>query len=70
MCYNVSVGSKSIIVQVIDACPGLSAYNWCKEEKITDPGQRCNDPNTQSLDIEMGAYPYLSPDGNPYVEVS
>ncbi|KAL6715076.1 hypothetical protein ACLMJK_007337 [Lecanora helva] len=63
-CYKVtnqggiggSVGGvgNSVIVQIIDACPSKSAYNFCKIDMPAN--QRCSDPGTNQLDIDQSAY--------------
>lgn len=57
---GVSTGSvgKSIIVQIIDACPSKSAYNFCKTD--IPANQRCGDSKTNQLDIDHSAYMALT----------
>lgn len=50
---------KSIVVQIIDACPATNAWNFCKTDN-PDPAQKCMDPGTNSLDIELEAYTELT----------
>lgn len=50
---------KSITVQIIDACPATNAWNFCKTDQ-PDPRQKCMDPGTNSLDIEVMAYTELT----------
>ena len=51
----------SATVQIIDACPAGSAYNYCKTE--TAGNQRCGDGTTNSLDIDEMAYQQLTGTG-------
>ena len=74
-CYKVtnkggiggSVGGvgNSITVQIIDACPSKSAYNFCKTDMPAS--QRCGDPGTNQLDIDKSAYAALT--GQAYGDV-
>lgn len=57
---------KSIIVQIIDACPAASAYNFCKTDMPLN--QRCGDSGTNQLDIDVSAYMTLT--GQAYGGVS
>ncbi|KAL8642201.1 MAG: hypothetical protein Q9228_001077 [Teloschistes exilis] len=75
-CYTVTnkATGKKVTVQIIDACPALTAWNYCKA--IVTPGkdavpanQRCGDPNTNQVDIDEAAYPALT-NGQAYVSVS
>ena len=45
---------NSITVQIIDACPSTSAYNFCKTSMPAN--QRCGDAGTNQLDIDSSAY--------------
>ena len=45
---------NSIIVQIIDSCPSVSAWNFCKTEVTLD--QRCGSLETNQMDIDEGAY--------------
>ena len=45
-------------VQVIDACPAGHAQNYCKTDEAAN--QRCQDPTTNSLDIDVDAYQQLT----------
>ncbi len=76
-CYKVTnqggIGGGSIggvgnhiLVQIIDACPSTSAYNFCKTNMPAN--QRCGDPGTNQLDIDQSAYMALT--GQPYGAVS
>ena len=75
-CYKVtnkggiggSVGGvgNQVTVQIIDACPASSAYNYCKTGMPAN--QRCGDPGTNQLDIDQTAYMALT--GQPYGGVS
>ena len=49
---------NSITVQIIDACPSKSAYNFCKTDMPAN--QRCSDPGTNQLDIDKSAYMALT----------
>jgi len=53
---GVSVGGvgNSVIVQIIDSCPSVSAWNYCKTSVPSE--QRCGNPNMNSMDIDQGAY--------------
>ena len=74
-CYKVtnkggisgSIGGvgNSITVQIIDACPSASAYNFCKTDMPLN--QRCGDSGTNQLDIDQTAYMALT--GQPYGSV-
>lgn len=45
-------------VQIIDACPAGHAQNFCKTDLAAN--QRCQDPSTNSLDIDRDAYRQLT----------
>ncbi|MCJ1395613.1 hypothetical protein MMC18_008499 [Xylographa bjoerkii] len=49
---------NSIIVQIIDSCPSVSAWNYCKTEVPSD--ERCGNPLMNSLDIDQNAYAALT----------
>ncbi|KAL2051604.1 hypothetical protein ABVK25_008018 [Lepraria finkii] len=49
---------NSVIVQIIDACPQSSPQNYCKTDRPAN--QRCEDPNTNQLDIDQSAYEALT----------
>ena len=49
---------NSVIVQIIDACPQSSPQNYCKTDQPAN--QRCEDPNTNQLDIDQSAYEALT----------
>ncbi|KAL8787110.1 MAG: hypothetical protein Q9195_007938 [Heterodermia aff. obscurata] len=55
----------SITVQIIDACPAGSAWNYCKPASI-DARTRCGSYGTNELDIDEGAYVQLA--GTSYVK--
>lgn len=75
-CYKVtnnggiggSIGGigRYITVQIIDACPAASAYNFCKTNMPLN--QRCGDSGTNQLDIDVSAYMGLT--GQVYGGVS
>ena len=46
------------MVQIIDACPHTSAWNYCKTDTALD--QRCGDYQTNQLDIDQSAYVALT----------
>ncbi|CAF9909628.1 MAG: hypothetical protein HETSPECPRED_009480 [Heterodermia speciosa] len=50
---------NSITVQIIDACPAGSAWNYCKPASI-DARTRCGSYGTNELDIDEGAYAQLA----------
>ena len=54
-------GGNSVIVQIIDACPSGSAWNFCKTDVPAD--ERCGDGGTNQLDIDQGAYAALTGTG-------
>lgn len=56
----------TVTVQVIDACPAGHAQNYCKTDEAAN--QRCQDPTTNSLDIDMDAYQQLT--GTAYNDVA
>ncbi|KAL9019918.1 MAG: hypothetical protein Q9185_002860 [Variospora sp. 1 TL-2023] len=74
-CYTVTnkANQKRITVQVVDACPKDTAWNYCKalatnpEHNIPASG-RCADPNTNNVDMDLSAYPALT--GQSYQSVS
>ena len=47
-----------IIVDIIDACPAESAYNFCKTD-VPAP-ERCGSSSTDSFDIDQSAYVALT----------
>ncbi|MCJ1337192.1 hypothetical protein MMC09_002474 [Bachmanniomyces sp. S44760] len=49
---------KSIMAQIIDACPATSAYNYCKSS--IDPAQRCSSSTQNNIDIDRSAYAALT----------
>ncbi|MCJ1421383.1 hypothetical protein MMC32_007746 [Xylographa parallela] len=49
---------NSVIVQIIDSCPSVSAWNYCKTEVPSN--QRCGNPKTNSMDIDQSAYGALT----------
>lgn len=51
-------GSGTVTVQIIDACPASSAFNFCKTE--VPANERCGDGSTNSLDIDISAYQQLT----------
>ncbi|KAF6239766.1 hypothetical protein HO173_002312 [Letharia columbiana] len=61
-CYNVTNNDslKTVTIYIVDACPALSAYNYCKSN--TAPSGKCSGPSN-ALDISVNAYPYLVNDG-------
>ncbi|KAL8940701.1 MAG: hypothetical protein Q9216_002688, partial [Gyalolechia sp. 2 TL-2023] len=65
-CYTITnkANMKKILVQIIDACPADTAWNYCKAPAV-EASQRCADPNTNQVDIDESAYPFLS-DGEAY----
>ena len=44
----------TVTVQIIDACPAGNAQNYCKTDVPAD--ERCGSNETNSLDIDVGAY--------------
>ena len=63
-----ALGSKvvgSVTVQIIDACPAGSAWNFCKNNAVPeiDPRQRCASAGTNELDIDEPAYEKLTGSG-------
>ena len=48
----------TVIVQIIDSCPSVSAWNYCKTEVPSD--ERCGNPAMNSLDIDQTAYAALT----------
>ncbi|KAL8825935.1 MAG: hypothetical protein Q9170_007602 [Blastenia crenularia] len=69
-CYTITnkANQKKITVQIIDACPAQTAWNYCKAPAI-EANQRCADPDTAQVDIDESAYPSLT-DGQSYASVS
>lgn len=63
---------KSIVVQIIDSCPSVSAWNYCKTD--VSANERCGDGSTNSLDIDQNAYQALTGtafyDGVPNLQIS
>lgn len=59
------VGSGIVTVQIIDACPASSAFNYCKTE--IPANERCSDMSANSLDIDTRAYQQLT--GTPWKAV-
>jgi hypothetical protein len=55
---------NSVVVQIIDSCPSVSAYNYCKTSVPAE--ERCGAGN--SLDISLDAYLALT--GIPWSSVS
>jgi len=55
---------NSVIVQIIDSCPSVSAYNYCKTNVPKE--ERCGAGN--SLDIDYNAYQALT-GGTPWNNV-
>ncbi|MCJ1476318.1 hypothetical protein MMC13_004984 [Lambiella insularis] len=49
---------NSIIVQIIDSCPSVSAWNYCKTMYPME--QRCGNPKVNQLDIDQSAYVALT----------
>ena len=47
-----------ITVQIIDACPSESAFNYCKTD-VPD-AERCESSSTNALDIDESAYQALT----------
>ena len=59
--YNGSTiggSGNSVIVQIIDSCPSVSAWNYCKTEVPTN--ERCGNPKVNSMDIDQSAYGALT----------
>ncbi|KAL8811935.1 MAG: hypothetical protein Q9200_001403 [Gallowayella weberi] len=72
-CYTVTNprNGNKVTVQIIDACPANTAFNYCKgfatnSKDIVEPRDRCGDPGTNSLDLDESAYSKLSDDGEGY----
>ena len=57
---------KSIVVEIVDACPATNAANYCKTDIPAD--QRCEAGGTDMLDIDQSAYQALT--GRPFGGVS
>ena len=55
---TVGGAGKSIVVQIVDACPATNAENYCKTN--VDPAQRCMAAGTNMLDIDVSAYQALT----------
>jgi hypothetical protein len=55
-----SVGGvgNCIIVDIIDACPSESAFNYCKTD--VPAAERCGSSSTNSFDIDQSAYKALT----------
>ena len=54
----------TVVVHIIDACAASDPQNFCK---VSVPAnQKCQDPGTNSLDIDQAAYKQLT--GNDYVQ--
>ncbi|KAI4133104.1 MAG: hypothetical protein LQ338_000369 [Usnochroma carphineum] len=75
-CYTITnkANGNKVTVQVVDACPSDTAWNYCKalaSNPMDDvpANQRCADPNTNQVDIDVSAYPALT-DGQSYSAVS
>ena len=49
---------NSIIVQIIDSCPSVSAWNFCKRKVPED--ERCCSRATNAMDIDQSAYRALT----------
>ena len=47
-------------MQIIDACPKFSAYNYCKSKIGVPPEERCGSTQTDALDIDVSAYNHLT----------
>lgn len=54
-----------MVVQIIDACPASSAFNFCKTGVPLN--ERCGDSSVNSLDIDITAYQKLT--GTPFRNV-
>ncbi|KAI4195415.1 MAG: hypothetical protein LQ346_003434, partial [Caloplaca aetnensis] len=66
-CYTITnnANQNRITVQIVDACPAQTAWNYCKAlasdpRDIVPANQRCADPNTNQVDIDLSAYPALT----------
>ena len=77
LCYSVtnnggfggaSIGGQGnqVIVQIIDSCPSVSAFNYCKTSVPVE--ERCGSSSTNSLDIDQSAYQALT--GQAFENVS
>lgn len=53
------------MVQIIDACPASSAFNFCNTE--VPPNERCGDSSVNSLDIDITTYQTIT--GTPFRSV-
>ncbi|MCJ1263951.1 hypothetical protein MMC22_003822 [Lobaria immixta] len=49
---------NSIIVQIIDSCPSVNAWNFCKRKVPED--ERCCSRATNAMDIDQSAYRALT----------
>ena len=49
---------NSVVVQIIDSCPQTNPQNYCKTDMAAN--QRCQDANTNQLDIDNSAYEALT----------
>ena len=76
-CYRVDnigpYGSSSndqiygtVVVEIVDACPAGNAQNYCKTKVAAD--ERCGSNQTNSLDVDVGAYRNLTVGMNGGVE--
>ncbi|KAL8960955.1 MAG: hypothetical protein Q9193_002426, partial [Seirophora villosa] len=66
-CYTITnnANQNKITVQIVDACPKDTAWNYCKALATTPTdnipaNQRCADPDTNQVDIDVSAYPALT----------
>ncbi|MCJ1302054.1 hypothetical protein MMC08_004855, partial [Hypocenomyce scalaris] len=74
---GVNLGStgRNITVQIIDSCPASNAFNYCKANAPDSfpADQRCGDPSTNQLDIDVGGYEALTgqgfTSGSPNLEI-
>ena len=56
----------TVIVEIVDACPAGNAQNYCKTKVPAD--ERCGSNQTNSLDVDVGAYRNLTLGMNGGVE--
>jgi len=69
---TVSGVGNCIIINIIDACPSESAYNFCKTD--VPAAERCGSTSTNAVDIDVSAYAALTgtswTSSSPNLEIS
>ena len=67
-----SITLGSVIVHIIDSCAAGDPQNFCKAS--VPANQKCQDPGTNSLDIDQAAYQGLTGhswvDGSPNIDIA